>query len=43
MYILTTANGTVMKFYVEGIARLYSKLYGGAYVYIEESSDEAVA
>lgn len=43
MYILTTANGQVMKFYVAGVARLYSKLYGGEIVYIEEVADEAVA
>ena len=43
MYILTTANGTVMKFYVAGVARLYKSLYGGEVVYIEEEADELPA
>lgn len=33
MYVLTTANGRTMKFYLESMARLYRNLYGGGYVY----------
>ncbi len=35
MYVLTTAKGQEMKFYLESIAKLYRNLYGGQYIYIE--------
>ncbi len=35
MYVLTTAKGYQMKFYLESIAKLYRNIYGGRYVYEE--------
>lgn len=35
MYVLTTAKGYQMKFYLESIAKLYRNIYGGQYVYEE--------
>lgn len=41
MYVLTTAKGQEMKFYLESIAKLYRNLYGGRYVY-DESLESVV-
>ncbi len=43
MYILTTANGQTMKFYVAGVAKLYRNLYGGELEYIQEAIEEVGA
>jgi hypothetical protein len=40
-YTLITRNGRIMQFYVESVAQLYSRLYGGV-VFTQQVLDEGL-
>jgi hypothetical protein len=40
-YTLITANGRIMQFYVESVADLYCRLYGGV-VFTQQILDESL-